>query len=146
YMRLVALAVLAIGCVRAAPATFSAGDRWTFTLVDPLDDGRLLVPVVVGGGLHVFALDPEAPRTIVDRQVVPTDASPACDPTSTGSMLDSRESACPQTRRGAVPDDSDVELAKLGLGDLTVERLRVHVVAPHTLDTRERRIAGIIGR
>src|SRR5262245_34239027 len=37
-MRFVALAVLAIGCVRAAPASFSAGDRWTFSLVDPLDD------------------------------------------------------------------------------------------------------------
>jgi hypothetical protein len=144
YMRLVAVAALAIGCARpATPTSFSAGDRWTFSLVDPLDDGRLLVPVVVGGGLHVFALDPEAPRTVVDREVVPANAAAACDGSSTGSLLDARDGSCPPR---AAPLSEDVELATVRIGELTVERLRVHVVAPHALDTRDRRIAGIIGR
>jgi len=120
-MRLVVVAVLAIGCGQhATPATFSAGERWTFSLVDPLDDGLLLVPVVIGGGQHVFALDPEAPRTIVDRDVVPADAPTSCDAPSTGSLLEARDAPCPPARRRAAPIPEDVELASMLIGELTV--------------------------
>src|SRR4051794_39998718 len=58
-------------CTVGAPTGFSSGDHWSFPLVGPLENGLLFVPVTIQGkGPYVFAIDTDAPTSIVDDQVV----------------------------------------------------------------------------
>ena len=69
-MRCAGLLVALAACTVGAPPGFSAGDTWTFPLVDALDTGRLLTPVYVDGrGPFLFAIDPNSSKTVVDPQV-----------------------------------------------------------------------------
>src|SRR4051812_1080712 len=46
---LAAVTIALAGCTVGAPPGFSGGDRWTFPLVGPLEDGLLVTPVSVHG-------------------------------------------------------------------------------------------------
>jgi hypothetical protein len=130
-----ALLVLATGCALGAPPGFSSGDTWTFPLVDPLADGRLLVPVMVHGqGPYLFIVDRDSP-TIVDPQVV-------------------AEAGVRMRGQIRIADHSDTthvafaaELTDVKVGDLAISLVHV-VVLPHPnrFDTDGRRIHGILGR
>lgn len=131
----VILAVLG-GCTVGAPPGFSTGDSWTVPLVGPLEDGLLLVPALVNGkGPYVFLIDPDAPVSVVDQDVV----------TETGAhtgegphLLD--ESDTQQARYYA-------EILKWQLGSLTVEGPKpAQIVGAGAFDAGGRRIHGVIGR
>jgi hypothetical protein len=131
----VILAVLG-GCTVGAPPGFSAGDSWTVPLIGPLEDGLLLVPALVNGkGPYVFLIDPDAPVSVVDQDVV----------TETGAhtgegphLLD--ESDTQQARYYA-------EILKWQLGSLTVEGPKpAQIVGAGAFDAGGRRIHGVIGR
>src|SRR4029079_7367915 len=63
--------VVVAGCSVGAPPGFSSGDRWTFPLVGPLEDGVLVTPATVRGhGPYLFAIDPDANISAVDKQIV----------------------------------------------------------------------------
>jgi hypothetical protein len=128
------LAVCA-GCAIGAPPGFSAGETWTFPLVDPLADGRLLVPVMVHDhGPYLFEIDRDSP-TVID----PTVAVEA------GVRI-----------RGAVRmvdhDDTGhasfwTELTDVRVGDLTISLVPVELPAkPNLYDRDGRRIYGVLGR
>src|ERR1043165_10108464 len=66
-----AIAWLMAGCAVGPPAGFSSGDHWTFPLVGPLEDGLLITPATVHGhGPYLFAIDPDANVTEIDKQIV----------------------------------------------------------------------------
>jgi hypothetical protein len=133
---LLAVAVLA-ACTSGAPPGFSggSGDRWTFPLVGPLEDGVLLAPVsITGKGPFLFAIDPDANISIIDETVVrkldlPTGKGPA--------RLD--ETDTQQTRFYA-------DVLQLELGSLVVMQRRMMVASEKSFDTSGRRIMGVIGR
>ncbi|HUJ60292.1 MAG TPA: hypothetical protein VLX92_17415 [Kofleriaceae bacterium] len=142
-MRTVLVLVLAIaaGCAAPLPASFPAGDRWTFPLVDPLADDRLIVPVAIDGrGPYLLVLDPEAPRTIVDAEAIPGDA-PALDATTvrTGTLI-------PRAIRTLGGGGDDRMLSGVRIGELALDQLRVAVAEPHAFDADGRRLYGVIGR
>jgi hypothetical protein len=59
------------GCAGGAPPASPSGERWTFPLVGPLEDGLLVTPVTVKGhGPYLFAFDPDANFSAIDKQVV----------------------------------------------------------------------------
>jgi len=130
-----AIAWLMAGCAVGTPAGFSSGDHWTFPLVGPLEDGLLITPVMVHGhGPYLFAIDPDANVSEVDKQVV-EDAGlrigvgpHRIDETNTG-----------QTRVYA-------ELLELKIAGLTIERRDAMVFAVGVYDTEGRHIQGILGR
>src|SRR5688572_21894213 len=71
-MRIVALLIVT-ACTRPSPAPISGGngESWSFPLVRPLENGPILVPVMIGqNGPYVFVVDPDAERLAVDAQVV----------------------------------------------------------------------------
>jgi hypothetical protein len=131
------LAIAAVaGCTAGAPPGFSGGDHWTIPLVGPLEDGLLLVPVqVAGAGPYVFAIDPDAPMSIVDDLVVKE--AELRTGTFGPHVLD--EDASDQTRIFA-------EALDLKLGTLAVERRSVMVVKTGTYNSDGREIHGVIGR
>lgn len=121
-MRRLAIMVMA-GCVYAPPQSFSSGTRWTFPLVDPLRDGKLLVPVTVDGrGPYLFAIDPEAAQTALDREVV--------------------------TDNWGQPLDPKITVANVVIGTLTISELDGVVVDDKNgkFDGDGRRVFGVIGR
>jgi len=110
------LAVLALGCVRDVPSNFSPGSQWTFPLVDPLDDDRLLVPVFIDGhGPYIFALDPNASETVIADQLI-----------------------------DIMADRSGHLLRSVQVGNLLLNRLHVRI-AVTLAGARGRAIAGVIG-
>ena len=63
--------LFATGCSVGAPPGFSSGDRWAFPLVGPLEDGLLITPATVHGhGPYLFAIDPDATVSAVDKNIV----------------------------------------------------------------------------
>ena len=136
-LRIAAIALLA-ACTSGAPPGFSGGlggDRWTLPLVGPLENGQLITAVTINThGPYLFAIDPDAPMTIVDASVVK-----AADlRTFTGpKRLD--ESDTQQVRIYA-------ELTGLEIGSLIVERRDAFIVRTGAFDTAARRIAGVLGR
>jgi hypothetical protein len=118
-----------------APSGFSKGDHWTFPLVGPLEDGVLLAPATVHGkGPYLFAIDPDAGISAIDKQV----ADEAALTTSRGpTML--AEDGSEQARAFA-------ELLDLQLGTLTVEKRTVILVPPDFFNIDGRRVNGVLGR
>ena len=125
----------AAGCTVGAPPGFSGGDHWTFPLVGPLEDGLLITPATVRGhGPYLFAIDPDANVSAVDKSVVDE----------------------AQLRMGMGPhviDETDTgqirfyaELIDLRVADLAVERRDVMVFPVGFYDVDGRHIAGVLGR
>jgi hypothetical protein len=132
----VAAAPLLGSCAIGAPPGFSEGDRWVIPLIGPLEDGLLLVPALVNDkGPYVFAIDPDAHVSIIDRQVV-DEAKPR---TGEGpKMLD--ETDTQQNRFYA-------EILSWQIGTLTVQGPKpAQIVNKGTFDADGRRIHGLIGR
>ncbi len=129
---------LALGaCTQGAPPGFSGakGDRWSFPLAGPFEEGLLLTPVSFDGhGPYLFAIDPDANITAVDEQVI-----------KEGSF---------RTFQGPHRlDESDnqqirfyAEVSGVEIGTLIVERRNVMIVKRGTFDREGRRIFGVLGR
>jgi TonB family protein len=132
--RVFGLLVMA-GCTVGAPPGFSGGDRWTFPLVGPLEGGLLITPATVKGkGPYLFAFDPDANFSAVDKRVVDeaglqTSAGPKIiDETDTG-----------QIRKYA-------ELVDLQVATLAIARRNVLLFDVGYFDSQGRNINGILGR
>jgi hypothetical protein len=122
-------------CAFGAPPGFSEGETWTFPLVEPQQGGRLLVPVTIEGrGPYLFAIDPDAPITTVDPEVLyQTDFRIVQGP----RRLDEQDTTHPTFY---------TRVTHLKVGDLTISLLRVAEAEAHAFDTDGRRIHGILGR
>jgi hypothetical protein len=126
---------LAAGCTPAAPSGFSKGDHWVLPLVGPLEDGQLLTPGTVRGhGPYLFAIDPDANISVIDKQIV-DEAGLQTGPGP--SRFD--ETATEQMRDYA-------ELLELRLGALTIDRRQVMLVPSDFYNTDGRRVNGVLGR
>jgi hypothetical protein len=126
----------ALGCAGGgAPSGFSKGDHWTFPLVGPLEDGVLIAPATVHGkGPYLFAIDPDAGISAIDKQI----ADEAALTTSRGpTLLD--EDGSEQARAFA-------EVVDLQLGTLTVDKRTVILVPSDFFNTEGRRVHGVLGR
>ena len=132
-----AIAVVLTSCSIGAPPGFSEGTRWTFPLVDPLDDGLLVTPVFVKGkGPFLFAIDPDANVTIIDERVV----------LAAGLVTDSGFTTRLWSEDGERRIRFNAELRDLQVGDLQVEVRRVLVVPHGTLSASGREVMGVLGR
>lgn len=130
-----AFALPLTACAFGAPPGFSEGDTWTFPLVEPQQGGRLLTPVMIEGrGPYLFAIDPDAPMTTVDPDVLhDTDFRVWQGP----RRLDEQDTTHPTFY---------TRVTHLKVGDLTVSLLLVAEAEAHAFDTDGRRIYGILGR
>jgi len=132
---LFAFALSLTACAFGAPPGFSSGDTWTFPLVEPLQGGRLLTPVYVEGkGPYLFAIDPDAPQTTVDPDVVRN--------TEFRLWMGARRTDEQDTTHPTFY----TRLTHLKVGDLTISLLGVAEAEAHAFDTDGRRIYGILGR
>ncbi len=131
----VAFALSLTACAFGAPPGFSQGDTWTFPLVEPGNGGRLLTPVMIEGkGPYLFAIDPDAPMTTVDPDVLRnTEFRIAMG----ARRLDEQDTTHPSFY---------TRITHLQAGDLTVSLLAVAEAEGHAFDTDGRRIYGILGR
>lgn len=136
-MRLAVVALLS-ACTSGAPPGFSGGangDRWTMPLVGPLENGTLITAVTVNThGPYLFAIDPDAPMSVIDTSVVK-----AADLRTFAGPKRLDETDTQQVRIYA-------ELVNLEIGSLIVERRDAFVVRSTAFDTAGRRIVGILGR
>ncbi|HEX2685222.1 MAG TPA: aspartyl protease family protein, partial [Kofleriaceae bacterium] len=127
--------MLVAGCTVGPPPGFSGGDHWTFPLVGPLEDGLLVVPVSVHGhGPYLFAIDPDANVTEVDKQLV-EDA---------GLRMGSGPHRIDETDTGQIRFYA--ELLDLKIANLTVDRRDAMVFPVGLYDTEGRHLSGILGR
>jgi len=123
-----------VGCAQGAPPGFSHGSQWSFPLVDPLADGKLVTSVYLDGrGPYLFAIDPDAPISTVDREALP----PAFPYRYRTRMLDESDTSRPV---------SDATVREIKLGELTISQRQFIVSLDHTFDADGRRIYGILGR
>lgn len=135
---MLACALLA-ACPAKGPAGFSAGsggveDRWTMPLVGPLEDGLLITPVTIAThGPYLFALDPDAPISAVDGELVK----------SLGMRVSEGPARYDET--GSPQPRLYVEMQSLEIGSLIIERRRAIVVKANTFDSAGRRIHGVLG-
>ncbi|HEY5936965.1 MAG TPA: retropepsin-like aspartic protease [Kofleriaceae bacterium] len=134
-----ALALVASACTSGAPPGFTSavggGDRWSFPLVGPLENGLLVTPVTVGQyGPYLFAIDPDAQISVVDGELVKqTQLRTFNGP----HRLD--EADTQQARIYA-------EIVGLEIGSLIIERVDVIIVKTSTYDFAGRGIHGVIGK
>lgn len=131
-----ATGALAAGCAFGAPPGFSPGNQWTMPLVEPLADGRLVVPVTVHGhGPFLFVLDRDQERTVVDPEVV----------TACGVRAAAVSRLIDYNDRGHAAFVA--ELTDFEVGTLTLSLAHVAVTAkPNLFDSDGRRIFGVLGR
>jgi hypothetical protein len=132
----VALA-LAGACTSGAPPGFAggAGDRWSFPLVGPLEDGLLLTPVTLNTyGPYLFLIDPDAPISIVDAELVKL---AGLRPVPGPERLDETDTQRPRAY---------AEVLGLEVGTLIIERREVMVAPRHAYDVAGRRVHGVVGR
>ncbi len=132
-----ALGLAAAACTSGAPPGFSGGtgDRWSFPLLGPLENGLLITTVTLNTyGPYLFLIDPDAPISIVDAELVKiADLRPIGGP----ERLDETDTQRPRAY---------AEVLGLEVGTLIVER-REAMVAPRGLyDVAGRRIHGVLGR
>lgn len=127
--------VVAAGCSVGAPPGFSSGDHWTFPLVGPLEDGVLITPVSVHGhGPYLFAIDPDANVTAIDKQLV-DDA---------GLRMGEGPHRIDETDTGRIR--LYAELLDLKVANLTIDRRDAMVFPVDLYDTEGRHLDGILGR
>ncbi|HEX4449533.1 MAG TPA: aspartyl protease family protein [Kofleriaceae bacterium] len=133
----IAIAGVGTSCAIGAPPGFSDGTRWTFPLIDPLDDGLLVTPVYVKGqGPFLFAIDPDANVTVIDERVA----------IAAHLMIDRGYSTRLWGEDGERRIRFNAELRDLQVGNLYVETRRAVVVPHETLSASGRPIMGVLGR
>jgi Aspartyl protease len=127
--------ILVAGCTTGKPSGFSAGDRWTFPLVGPLEDGLLITPVSVRGhGPYLFAIDPDANISVIDKQVADE------------AGLTMGEGPARTDEAGSEQMRAYAELLDLKVGNLTIARRQVMLVPSDFYNTDGRRVNGVLGR
>jgi hypothetical protein len=135
-LRVVGLfSLLLAACAGGAPPGFSAGDRWTFPLVAPLEGGRLLVPVKINDrGPYLFLIDPDSPVSSIDRALV--------------SDLELHAGWGPEilTEQDYKKRMMFAEVRTFGVGDLTVRNRTVWVHDLYTYVASGRHVRGVLGR
>jgi hypothetical protein len=122
------------GCAAATPPGFARGDHWSIPLVGPLENGTLLVPVSVAGtGPYLFCLDPDAPVSAID-----------------GQLLD--ELKLDLTGGPPLRDETHAELQRgyaivpeLKLGDLAIRGRTMLPVGEGFFNLDGRRVHGMLG-
>jgi hypothetical protein len=132
-----ALAVGAGACTSGAPPGFSggAGDQWSFPLVGPLENDLLLTPVTLNAhGPYLFLIDPDAPISIVDAELVKV---AGLRPVPGPERLDETDTQRPRAY---------AEVLGLELGALVIERREAMVAPRHAYDLAGRRVHGVLGR
>ncbi len=128
------LGVSVLGCAQGAPPGFSHGSQWSFPLVDPLANGKLVTSVYLDGrGPYLFAIDPDAPLSTVDRDALP----PEFPYRYRTRLVDESDTTRPL---------ADATVREIRLGDLTITERQFGVSLDHTFDSDGRRIHGILGR
>ena len=149
-MRAFLVALVVGGCAIGAPPGFSPGDTWTFPLVDPLSDGRLIVPVTIHGkGPYLFAIDRDA--------LVATARQSLDDAHQIFTIVDPRvahDAGVQVLGQMRVDDYHDtthpafvIELTDFQVGNLTRSLVRVAVEpTPNMFTDDGRHIDGILGR
>jgi hypothetical protein len=126
--------VLLAACSIGAPPGFSEGDTWSFPLVDPLADGRLVTPVTIDGkGPFLFAIDPNTRDAIVDMELYKLLGAQGAEG-MIGDQADKTHHAY------------DFTLPNVQIGDLRVSLLYAVAWNNHRFDSAGRRIYGVIGR
>ena len=134
---LAAAAIAASSCVVGAPPGFSSGSRWTFPLVDSLDNGLLVTPVwIKGKGPYLFAIDPEANVSIIDERIV----------IDTHLVMDRGYNTRLYGEDGERRIRFNAELRDIQVGNLYIESRRAIVVPHETLAATGRDIRGVLGR
>jgi Aspartyl protease len=129
--------VLAGAACSAKPGNFSGGtdNQWTFPLVGPLENGSLVTPVFVGShGPYLFVLDPDAPISVVDGELVKESELTTVKGTT---QLDETNTPQPRVR---------TQLVSVEVGTLIIDQLEAIVVRKGTFDSGGRRIHGVLGR
>jgi TonB family protein len=130
-----AVVILVAGCTVGAPPGFSSGDRWVFPLVGPLENGLLLTPVSVHGhGPYLFAIDPDANVTAIDKGIVD----------EVGLRMGSGPHRIDESDTGQIRFYA--ELLEIRVANLTVDRRDGMVFPDGLYDTEGRHIRGILGR
>lgn len=123
------------GCVVGAPPGFSSGDKWTFPLVAPLENGQLLVPVKINDtGPYLFMVDPDSEVSSIDSGIS-ADLKPYT--TFGPEKRDERDKFVPVAL---------AEIQKISVGDLSVRNRTVRVHKMGTYWVGGRRVRGILGR
>ena len=134
---LLALAIAASSCVVGAPPGFSSGTRWTFPLVDPLDDGLLVTTVFIKGkGPYLFAIDPEANVSIIDERIA----------IEAHLTIDRGYNTRLYGEDGERRVRFNAEVRDIQVGNLVIESRRAIVVPHETLAATGRDIRGVLGR
>lgn len=128
------LGVSVLGCAQGAPPGFSRGAQWSFPLVDPLANGKLVTAAYLDGrGPYLFAIDPDAPLSTVDREALP----PEFPYRYRTRLIDESDTSRPL---------ADATVREIRLGELTITERQFGVSLDHTFDADGRRIHGILGR
>lgn len=129
------VSALLAACAQGAPPGFSPAKQWSFPLVDPMADGRLVVPVYVEGrGPYLFAIDPDAPVTVADREVVGTEFSQH----GNYRVVDEQDTSHPRFFQ---------DIRWLTVGDLQISLMTVEITDKSGMfDGAGRRIMGILGK
>jgi len=126
---------LIAGCAVGAPPGFSSGDRWVFPLVGPLEEGLLITPVSINGhGPYLFAFDPDANITAIDKQVVE----------ESGLRVGSGPHRIDETDTGQVRVYA--EMLDLKVANLTIDRRDAMIFPVGLYDTEGRHLNGVLGR
>ena len=123
------------GCAGATPSGFSKGDHWSVPLVAPLENGSLIVPVSVAGkGPYLFYIDPDAPVSAVDQQVID-------------------EAKLEMTQGPTIKDETGADLGRgfatlkdLKIGDLAIDERTVIAAPKDFFNLDARRVHGMLGR
>jgi hypothetical protein len=134
--RLALVWVVLAGCAVGAPLGFSKGEHWSFPVVNGLDDGTMLTPVMINGkGPYLFALLPRSYSIIDPRVVRELDLYVKQSRTR---LINSSDTISAEKTEFA-------ELDRLQLGDLTVESQNF-LIRPMEMTYSGRPVMGILGR
>jgi hypothetical protein len=128
---------LGAGCAASPPIGYSSGVRWTVPLVDPLDGGALLIPASIHGkGPFLFALDPDAQVSLIDRGVA-AELGLYTPPSRWVRFVDERDRTVPRR---------PYEVLRFEAGDLRVENVVMYSAPAGSLRGDGRVVHGVLGR
>ena len=123
------------GCVIGAPPGFSSGKRWSVPIVNPLEDGQILVPVTINKqGPYLFLVDPDSPVSSIDNAIV------------SKLKLYNGYGGQALAEGDYMVQVFGAEVRTIGVGNLTVSNrtLRVHKVGTYWVNDRQ--VRGVLGR
>lgn len=126
---------LCVGCA-STPVGFAGGVRWTVPLVSPLENGQILLPVNIHGkGPYLFIVDPDAARSMIDREVA-QQLDLYSKSYAWHNFLDQNDHVV----RGR-----KYEVLDLKTGDLRIRHVNMFSVPAGSLRVGNRRVHGVLG-